>query len=133
MTFVNETPVAIFFSVIEKSNIPSNGVDHGVSVAILPFEAEISYAVIPRIEHRVYIFGGPVGVILDDSYFFKTSMSVSTFNAFYTRHLSQLPNAGKDFDFTLGDDAALKVAYSCTARTVKSDMGFFRTPRHALQ
>ncbi|KAG6877251.1 hypothetical protein C0992_010442 [Termitomyces sp. T32_za158] len=123
MTFVNETPVAVFFSITGKSTIPSDGVEHQVSVAILPFEAKISYVVIPRIEPRVYLqcqvknsseyrlLAGPVSVILDDSYVSKTSISDV--------------NTGEDFHCTLGDDAATKVTYSRTARTVKSEMGAF--------
>ncbi|KAG6849296.1 hypothetical protein H0H93_009651 [Arthromyces matolae] len=122
-TFVNETPVAISFSISGESTIPSDGIDHQVSVAILPFEAKISYVAIPRIEPRVYLhcdvkngseyrlLAGPVTVILDDSYVSKTSINdVST---------------GENFECTLGDDAATKVTYSRTARTVKSEAGSF--------
>ncbi|KAF5379823.1 hypothetical protein D9615_005794 [Tricholomella constricta] len=122
-TFVNETPVAISFSITGESTIPSDGIDHQVSVAVLPLEAKVSYVTIPRIEPRVYLhcqvknsseyrlLAGPVSVILDDSYVSKTSISdVST---------------GDDFDCTLGDDAETKVTYSRTARTVKSESGAF--------
>ncbi|KAG6864236.1 hypothetical protein C0991_011155 [Blastosporella zonata] len=122
-TFVNETPVAISFSISGESTIPSDGIDHQVSVAVLPFEVKISYVTIPRIEPRVYLqcevknsseyrlLAGPVNVILDDSYVSKTSINdVST---------------GDNFDCTLGDDAATKVTYSRTSRTVRSDAGSF--------
>ncbi|KAG6867698.1 hypothetical protein C0993_012166 [Termitomyces sp. T159_Od127] len=119
MTFVNETPVAVFFSITGKSTIPSDGVEHQVSVAILPFEAKISYVVIPRIEPRCQVensseyrlLAGQVSVILDDSYVSKTSITDV--------------NTGEDFHCTLGNDPATKVTYSRTARTVKSDLGAF--------
>jgi len=55
ITIVTETPMAISFSVNGESNIPSDGVDHQVSVAVLPFSAKISYIAIPRIEPRVFL------------------------------------------------------------------------------
>ncbi|KAG6812258.1 hypothetical protein H0H92_003714 [Tricholoma furcatifolium] len=122
-TFVNETPVAVSFSITGQSTVPSDGVEHQVSIAVLPFEAKISYVAIPRIEARVYLqckvknssdyrlLAGPVSVILDDSYVSKTSINdVST---------------GENFDCTLGDDAATQVIYSRTARTVETDSGSF--------
>jgi hypothetical protein len=55
ITIVTETPMAIFFSVNGESNIPSDGVDHQVSVAVLPFSAKISYVAIPRMDPRVFL------------------------------------------------------------------------------
>ncbi|KAG6855766.1 hypothetical protein H0H87_011135 [Tephrocybe sp. NHM501043] len=141
-TFVNETPVAISFSISGESTIPSDGIDHQVSVAVLPFEAKISYVAIPRIEPRVYLqckvknsseyrlLAGPVSVILDDSYVSKTSINVSTSKpvlALSSGSLSHLQdvNTGENFDCTLGDDAATKVTYSRSSGTVKSDAGSF--------
>lgn len=54
-TVVTETPVAISYSVHGKTTIPSDGIEHQVSVAVLPFEASVSYVAIPRIEPRVYL------------------------------------------------------------------------------
>jgi hypothetical protein len=55
ITVVSETPMAISFSVHGESTIPSDGVDHQVSVAVLPFQAKISYITIPRIDPRVFL------------------------------------------------------------------------------
>lgn len=55
ITIVTETPIAISFSVSGESNIPSDGVDHQVSVAVLPFSVKISYIAIPRIDPRVFL------------------------------------------------------------------------------
>ncbi|KAG6907376.1 hypothetical protein DXG01_009105 [Tephrocybe rancida] len=122
-TFVTETPIALSFSIAGASNVPSDGIEHQVSVAVLPFEAAITYVAIPRIEPRVYLqcqvknsseyrlLAGPVSVILDDSYVSNTSINdVST---------------GETFSCTLGDDAATKVTYSRTSRTSKSGAGAF--------
>ena len=54
-TVVSETPMAISFSVHGESTIPSDGVEHQVSVAVLPFQAKISYISIPRIDPRVFL------------------------------------------------------------------------------
>ncbi|KAH0585650.1 hypothetical protein H2248_008872 [Termitomyces sp. 'cryptogamus'] len=128
MTSVSETPVAVSFSITGKSTIPSDGIEHQVSVAILPFEAEISYVVIPRIESSVYLqcqvknsseyklLAGPVSVIFDDRYVSRTSISDV--------------NAGENFKCTLGSDVAMKVTYTRTAHTVKSQAGHFTEARN---
>ena len=54
-TVVSETPMAISFSVHGESTIPSDGVEHQASVAVLPFQAKISYISIPRIDPRVFL------------------------------------------------------------------------------
>lgn len=55
MTVVTETPLAISYSVHGKSTIPSDGIEHQVTVALLPFEAQISYVAVPRVEPCVYL------------------------------------------------------------------------------
>ncbi|KAJ3509496.1 hypothetical protein NLJ89_g5197 [Agrocybe chaxingu] len=94
-TIVSETPMAISFSVHGETTIPSDGVDHQVSIALLPFEAKISYITVPRMDPRVFLqcevensseyrlLAGVVTVILDDSYVSKTSINVNSlrFNA----------------------------------------------------
>jgi len=54
-TVVFETPIAISFTVHGQSTIPSDGDNHQVAVAVLPFTANISYVVIPRIDPRVFL------------------------------------------------------------------------------
>ena len=54
-TVVFETPIAISFTVHGQSTIPSDGDNHQVAVAVLPFTAKISYVVIPRIDPRVFL------------------------------------------------------------------------------
>ena len=54
-TIVSETPVAVSFSVHGESSIPSDGIEHQVSVAMLPFKAKVSYITVPRIDPRVFL------------------------------------------------------------------------------
>lgn len=54
-TVVSETPVALSFSVQGESTIPSDGIEHQVSVAELTSAAKISYITIPRADARVYL------------------------------------------------------------------------------
>lgn len=122
-TVVSETPMAISFTVHGESTIPSDGVEHQVSVAVLPFQAKISYVSIPRIDPRVFLqcevqnsseyrlLPGPVSVILDDSYVSKTSINDI--------------NTGDNFECTLGDDTSTKVTYARSSKTVKSNGGAF--------
>ena len=59
-TIVAETPIAISYSVHGESTIPSDDVVHQVVIAVLPFEATISYISVPRIEPRVYLQVRPI-------------------------------------------------------------------------
>jgi uncharacterized protein (TIGR02231 family) len=54
-TVVSESPLAISYAVEGKSSIPSDGVAHQVSIAVLPFEAKITYVAIPRLQPNVYL------------------------------------------------------------------------------
>jgi len=54
-TIVFETPIANSFTVHGKLTIPSDGDNHQVTVAVLPFTAKILYVVIPRIDPRVFL------------------------------------------------------------------------------
>lgn len=58
-TIVSETPVAASYSVEGKSTIPSDAKGHQVSIANLPFDAQISHITVPRIEPRVYLEVSP--------------------------------------------------------------------------
>ncbi|EAU85229.1 hypothetical protein CC1G_06245 [Coprinopsis cinerea okayama7 len=122
-TIVNETPVAVTFGVHGQSTIPSDGIDHQVSVAVLPFEAVISYITVPKVDARVYLqcrvkntsdyrlLPGPVRVIFHDSFVSSTWISDI--------------NTGEYFECTLGDDPSTKVVYSRTSKNTKSDGGAF--------
>lgn len=52
---VQETPLSMNFSVSESANIPSDGLGHQVTLAVIPFQAAISHISIPRIDPRIYL------------------------------------------------------------------------------
>jgi hypothetical protein len=54
-TVVVETPLALSYSVEGNSSIPSDGVEHQVSVAVLIFECKVTHVAIPRIDAQVYL------------------------------------------------------------------------------
>ncbi|KAJ6615886.1 hypothetical protein B0H10DRAFT_2435257 [Mycena sp. CBHHK59/15] len=122
-TIVTETPLAISYAVEGATTVPSDGMAHQVSVAVLPFEAKISHIVTPRVDARVYLqchvkntseyrlLPGPVSVILDDSFVSTTSVNEI--------------NTGDTFTCTLGDDVAAKVTYARSSKTVTAQGGSF--------
>ncbi|KAK0470322.1 uncharacterized protein EV420DRAFT_1742692 [Desarmillaria tabescens] len=122
-TLVTETPFAISYSVEGTSTIPSDGVEHQVAVAVLPFQSSTSYVTVPRIDPRLFLqcqvkntseyrlLPGPVQVILDNTYVSRT----------YIHDIV----AGDTFDCTLGDDATAKVTYARTFKTTRSSGGAF--------
>ncbi|KAF4613545.1 hypothetical protein D9613_008120 [Agrocybe pediades] len=123
-TIVSETPIAVSFSVHGESTIPSDGVEHQVSVAELPFAAKISYITVPRVDPRVFLqcevtnsseyrlLPGPVTVIFDDSYVSTSSIDKAI-------------STGDSFECTLGDDPSTQVSYTRSSKTVKSNTGAF--------
>ncbi|PBK67849.1 hypothetical protein ARMSODRAFT_937831 [Armillaria solidipes] len=122
-TSVTETPFAISYSVEGKSTIPSDGIEHQVAVAVLPFQSSTSYVTVPRIDPRLFLqcqvkntseyrlLPGPVRVILDNTYVSRT----------YIHDIV----TGDTFDCTLGDDATAKVTYARTFKTTRSSGGAF--------
>ncbi|KAK0472056.1 hypothetical protein IW261DRAFT_1343884 [Armillaria novae-zelandiae] len=122
-TLVTETPFAISYSVEGKSTIPSDGIAHQVTVAVLPFQSSTSYVTVPRIDPRLFLqcrvkntseyrlLPGPVRVILDNTYVSLT-------------HIHDIVT-GDTFDCTLGDDATAKVTYARTFKTARSSGGAF--------
>lgn len=123
LTSVTETPFAISYSVEGKSTIPSDGIEHQVTVAVLPFQSSTSYVTVPRIDPRLFLqcqvkntseyrlLPGPVRVILDNAYVSRT----------YIHDIV----TGDTFDCTLGDDATAKVTYARTSKTARSSGGPF--------
>ncbi|KAJ7650911.1 hypothetical protein FB45DRAFT_889070 [Roridomyces roridus] len=123
-TIVNETPLAISYSVKGMTTVPSDGTAHQVSIAILPFDAKISHICTPRLDPRVYLqchvkntseyrlLPGPVSVVLNDGFVSKTSITEI--------------NTGDTFSCTLGDDVATKVTYARSSKTVTAQGGAFQ-------
>lgn len=52
---VNQTPMALTYTVQGKSSIPSDGKNHVVTIAVLSFETSIDYISVPKVEPRVYL------------------------------------------------------------------------------
>ncbi|EKM77950.1 hypothetical protein AGABI1DRAFT_129739 [Agaricus bisporus var. burnettii JB137-S8] len=120
---VNQTPMALSYTVQGKSSIPSDGKNHVVTIAVLSFETSIDYISVPKVEPRVYLqcqvknnseyrlLPGPVSVILDDNYVSKTTIAdVNRNDVFY---------------FTLGDDPSILVSYARVSKVTKEGSGSF--------
>ena len=58
-TVVSESPLAISFAVEGKSTIPSDGVSHQASIAVLPFESKVTHVTVPRVQPNVYLQVNP--------------------------------------------------------------------------
>lgn len=54
-TVVTESPLSVSYSVEGASTIPSDGIAHQVSIAVLTFESNVTHVCSPRIEPRVYL------------------------------------------------------------------------------
>jgi hypothetical protein len=52
---VQETPLSMYFAVNGKASIPSDGLKHRVTLAVLPFESKMSYVTIPRDDPTVFL------------------------------------------------------------------------------
>jgi hypothetical protein len=54
-TVVSESPFSRTYRVDGKSSIPSDGRDHQVLIAVLPFDAKLSYVALPRVQTVAYM------------------------------------------------------------------------------
>ncbi|VDB88402.1 unnamed protein product [Peniophora sp. CBMAI 1063] len=109
-SIARESPLFISYKIDGESSIPSDGEDHTVSIAELPFEASITHVVVPRIKAVVYLeakvkntsdyrlMPGPVNIFFDDSFVSKTSV----------KNIAP----GGDFTCTLGPDMGTRVTYN---------------------
>ena len=59
-TVVTESPLSVSYAVEGKSTIPSDGVAHQVSVAVLSFDSKVTHVCCPKIEARVYLQVGGI-------------------------------------------------------------------------
>ena len=77
---VHESPLALTYHVEGASGVPSDGVLHQVSVAVLPFEAKILHVTVLKERPVAYLeasvkntsdyrlLPGPVSAFVDDSF-----------------------------------------------------------------
>ncbi|EIM92171.1 uncharacterized protein STEHIDRAFT_46411 [Stereum hirsutum FP-91666 SS1] len=116
-TVINESPLSLSYTVEGRSSIPTDGVAHKVSVAILKFEAKVMHVAVPRVRAQAYLqaqvvnnsdfrlLPGPVTILMNDSYVSKTSI--------------QDIAPGDSFDCTFGPDTSTRISYT---RSVKRSM-----------
>ena len=94
---LDKNPLSLAYRVEGKVSLPSDGIAHKVSIAVLGFSAALKYVCVPRkttsafIEGRIKntseyeLLAGPVSVFMDDSFVTKTLLGVR--GAFVFRHL----------------------------------------------
>lgn len=120
---VNNSSLSVSYAVEGSSTIPSDGQSHKVSVAVLPFEADVTWVAMPRQQTVVYmesavkntsdyrLLPGPVAVFLDNSYVSRTSISDI--------------NAGDIFQCTFGIDPSARISYVSTSKVVRDPVASF--------
>jgi uncharacterized protein (TIGR02231 family) len=118
---VHESPLALTYHVEGTSGVPSDGVPHQVSVAVLPFEAKILHVTVPKARPVAYLeasvkntsdyrlLPGPVNAFLDDSFVSRTAIAGGDVAP------------GDTFSCTLGADPATRIRYSRTSKRAEED------------
>ncbi len=88
-TSVDRSPLSLAYHVEGKVSLPTDGLAHKVSIAVLEFSAELKYVCVPGKTTSAFIEGtvkntsdyellaGPVSVFMDDGFVTKTSLGVS--------------------------------------------------------
>jgi uncharacterized protein (TIGR02231 family) len=112
---VHESPLALTYHVEGASGVPSDGVPHQVSIAVLPFEAKILHVAVPKVRPEAYLqatvkntsdyrlLPGTVHAFVDDSFVSKTRIVGDV-------------APGDVFSCTLGADPATRIRYARTAK-----------------
>ena len=87
-TVLDKSPLSLAYRVEGGVSLPSDGVAHKVSIAVLDFSAALKYVCVPRKTSAAFIEGqientseyellaGPVSVFMDDSFVTKTRLGV---------------------------------------------------------
>ncbi|KAI0689083.1 hypothetical protein C8T65DRAFT_746360 [Cerioporus squamosus] len=114
-TAVDRNPVVLFYRIDGRVSLPSDGLAHKITIAVLDFSGTLKYVCVPRKGPSAYIeasikntsdyelLPGPVSVFMDDGFVTKTSL----------KHVS----VDESFDCVLGVDTALKVSCERKSRT----------------
>jgi len=112
---VHESPLALTYHVEGASGVPSDGVPHQVSVAVLPFEAKIMHVTVPKVRPVAYLqatvkntsdyrlLPGSVHAFVNDSFVSKTAIVGDV-------------APGDVFSCTLGADPATRIRYTRTSK-----------------
>ena len=112
---VHESPLALTYLVEGASGVPSDGVPHQVTIAVLPFEAKIQHVTVPKVRPVAYLQAtvkntsdyrlppGTVHAFVDDSFCPKTGIVGDV-------------ASGDVFSCTLGADPATRIRYVRTSK-----------------
>jgi uncharacterized protein (TIGR02231 family) len=114
-TVVHESPLALTYRVEGASRVPSDGVPHQLTVAVLPFAATLEHIAVPKASPVAYLHAtvrntsdyrlltGPVHAFVDDAFAARTALPGDV-------------APGDTFHCTLGADPATRIRYTRTAR-----------------
>jgi len=112
---VHESPLAVTYHVEGAPGIPSDGVPHQVTIAVLPFEATIQHVTVPKVRPVAYLqatvkntsdyrlLPGTVHALVDDSFVSKTGIVGDV-------------APGDVFNCMLGADPATRIQYARTSK-----------------
>jgi uncharacterized protein (TIGR02231 family) len=115
VSVIHKSPLALTYHVEGASGVPSDGVPHQVSIAVLPFEAKSQHVTVPKVQPVAYLqatvkntsdyrlIPGTVHVFVDDSFVSRTSIVGDV-------------APGDEFSCTLGTDPATRISYVCTTK-----------------
>ncbi|KAI1792172.1 hypothetical protein LXA43DRAFT_364276 [Ganoderma leucocontextum] len=121
-----KNPLSLAYRVEGRVSLPSDGVAHKVSIAVLDFSAALKYVCVPRKTSATFIEGrikntseyellaGPVSVLMDDG--------------FVTKTLLGLIGVNESFTCVLGIDTSLKMSYQTKSRTEHEPKRSFAEP-----
>ena len=119
---IHESPLALTYHVEGASGVPSDGVPHQVTIAVLPFEAKIQHVTVPKVQPVAYLqatvkntsdyrlLPGTVHAFVDDSFVSKTSIVGDV-------------APGDVFRCTLGADPATRIRYTRTSKRADDSAG----------
>jgi len=117
---IHESPVALAYHVEGAPGVPSDGVPHQVTIAVLPFEANIQHVTVPKVQPVAYLqatvkntsdyrlLPGTVQAFVDDSFVSKTGIVGDV-------------APGDVFSCTLGADPATRIRYARTSKRADDD------------
>ena len=118
VSVIHKSPLALTYHVEGASGVPSDGVPHQVSIAVLPFEAKTQHVTVPKVQPVAYLqatvkntsdyrlIPGTVHVFVDDSFVSRTSIVGDV-------------APGDEFSCTLGTDPATRISYVCTTKNAE--------------
>ena len=119
---VHESPLALTYHVEGAPSVPSDDVPHQVSIAVLPFKAQIRYVTVPKVRPVAYLqatvkntsdyrlLPGTVHAFVDDSFVSKTAIVGDV-------------APSDEFSCTLGEDPGARIRYARTWKRADDGAG----------